>query len=527
MPKILSKSRLPQFCGELVGEVLKFHKHQHDFHAARRLRFCAHCKKIGTPKIGTLQCPNCQDTHLTNATFPRCYSSLHLRAGRRGGKSAAGAYAVLEELMVPNTNWWICAPTFPMLNDAAQKAFVQRLPPEWVARWSAENREIQLTNGSSVCFRSLDDPERARGQGLHGVWIDEAAFATQRAYDVLSPSLTDNLGVTLTTTSPAGFDWTYKEFYLRSKPGPDQEPGYWARKYVTLDNPHYDDPVHRATIEKKRRTTDAVTFAAEYLAEDMNFEGSVYDTQTILDQTLVDDAAIQKFIPEWPKINPDRQIIVGLDHGADHPFGAVKIVVTEYGLVVVAEYLERMQAAVIHLTSITDRFRLTQHRDIRWVANKNEAQLRTEFAFRGIGIQAAENKHKIGIERVKSWLFTKQLYFAHTVPKTLEQMRSYRWAKNETKDQQKRDEEQVFKKDDELPDAIRYAVMAWPRLPEPQVAAMTTDERDRWNALDDRTKVDIERVREFNKAALGDHLPPTDATYPYGNFYAHTGERDW
>ena len=44
-------------------------------------------------------------------------------------------------------------------------------------------------------------------------------------------------------------------------------------------------------------------------------------------------------------------------------------------------------------------------------------------------------------------------------------MKSYRWAENTSpKDGAKR-LEKVYKKDDELPDALRYALMTWPRLP--------------------------------------------------------------
>src|SRR6267378_4358158 len=47
-----------------------------------------------------------------------------------------------------------------------------------------------------------------------------------------------------------------------------------------------------------------------------------------------------------------RQVLVGIDTGADHPFGAVKLVSTEKGLVVVGEYLERHRSFLEHKASL-------------------------------------------------------------------------------------------------------------------------------------------------------------------------------
>ena len=119
-------------------------------------------------------------------------------------------------------------------------------------------------------------------------------------------------------------------------------------------------------------------------------------------------------------INPSRQRIVGLDSGADHPFGAVLIVATERGRVVVGEYLERQKAISQHLAPIQQKFGLAPllgH--IKWAANRNAANLRLEWGLKGISIVPAENKHEVGIQRVQSWLYARQLYFAYTVPGTI------------------------------------------------------------------------------------------------------------
>jgi hypothetical protein len=121
---------------------------------------------------------------------------------------------------------------------------------------------------------------------------------------------------------------------------------------------------------------------------------------------------------------------------------------------------------------------------------------------------------------------TGQLKFAYTVPKTIEQMASYRMGDN-TKPStgEKKEKESVFKLKDELPDGIRYALMAWPELPDPDRPSMTDEQAKRWNALSEKSRRDIERSREFRKNLRGEDnvLQPTDDGYPMGEF---TGP-DW
>lgn len=511
--------RLPPGCGLDIHKPLLFNIYQTSFQEARRLRCCSTCGSVVTPPPGTMQCPICLRRHDENTFFPRLYKSLHLRAGRRSGKSLAGAHAVREELAIPNQKWWVCGPTFKILHDATMPTLLRLIPPDWVKNWNQDNLELELINGSVAQFRSLDDPERGRGQGLHGAWLDEAAFIVQRAWHVLSPSLAENAGVCISTTSPGGYDWTYKAFFKRALI--DKTPGYWAARYKTLDNPIFQQSaVLQREVAEAKLTLPPDVFAAEYEGDDVNFTGAIYG-QAIDGQTLDSDDAVRAFIPEWPALDASRQVIIGLDSGADHPFGAVLIVVTEKGLVVVNEYLERMQAAVSHLGALLQRFGCSRFANIKWAANKNEAQLRLEFGLRGVGVIPAENKHLVGIQRVQSWLHMKQLFFvASMVPKTIEQMRAYRYAENYLSDGQKREQELVFKKEDELPDALRYGLMAWPELPQVSLVSMTEREQARWSNLDERSRQDVERVREFAKQEKRKDLEPGDTNYPAGEFFA-------
>ena len=516
-----SPTRLPPGCGLDLHKPLLYNPYQMGLQTARRLRRCSSCQRIVSPEPGHLRCPLCRTIHRDNTTFPRQYKSLHLRAGRRSGKSLAGAHAVREELAIPDQAWWVCGPTFEILRDATRPTLLNLIPPSWVQSWNEESLELILKNRSRCHFRSLHDPERGHaGVGLHGVWLDEAAFIVARAWETLSPTLAENAGIVISTTSPGGFDWTYREFYKRAII--DKWPGYWAAQYETLDNPLFQQSeVLRREVEEARRTMTPEVFDAEYRGKDVNFQGVIYG-QLIDDQTLATDEAVKKFIPEWPNIDASRRVLIGMDSGADHPFGALMVVVTEGGLVAVGEYLQRLQANVTHLGAISVKFGVNRFANVQWSANKNEAQLRLEFALRNVMVVPAENSHQIGIQRVQSWLLAKQLWFvASRVPVCIEQMRTYRYADNYLVDGQKRDKEQVFKKDDEFPDAGRYIVMAWPELPKMAATSLSEREQRRWDAYSPNERLDVERIRDYNKRELEKGLDPDDPGYPIGDMFGH------
>ena len=493
--------RLPPGCGADRDKILLHNPYQAAFQEARRKRFCLNCKTIGsmTPNCEFI-CAKCLTKHDSNLTAPRLFDRLLLLAGRGGGKTLIGAHAALEEMQVPNSIGWVMGPNHKWLHDSTFPTLVKLMNPAWVDHWDGEHMEVKLKNGALVAFRSLEDPERARGP--HGVgwgWFDEAAQCPERAYDVFTPTLAEAAGIVIATTTVLGFDWTYDRI---EKEAQRKEKGFWAIRFWTEENPLYKkNPVMMRDLERAKRKNDPDWYAQEYRAERRIGTTLVYPYKIIEEQTLETDEAVRKVLPEWPNIDSTRQVLVGLDAGADHPFGAVMIVATDKGLVVVGEYLERMQAVSQHLAPISFQFGMSRFApdNITWAANKNELNLRLEWGLKGVGVQQAESKHEIGNQRVNSWLHARQIFFVKSrCPRTIEQMQAYRYAPNITPDGQKK-KEAVFKKADELPDAVRYALMAFPELPDPDKPQLSDREQARMAAFDDNTKQDIERMRAFNK----------------------------
>jgi hypothetical protein len=159
-----------------------------------------------------------------------------------------------------------------------------------------------------------------------------------------------------------------------------------------------------------------------------------------------------------------------------------------------------------------------------FAANKNALNLRLEWGLKGTGVIQAENKQEVGIQRTQSWLLSRQLKFAYTVPRCIQQMSAYRYAENEKSDGQKKDKEGVFKLKDEFPDAIRYLLMAWPSLPETAEGPMSDAEQKRWDAFDEKTRHDLTLLKEMkdNKKESVE-LKAGERGYPLGDFYGHDG----
>ena len=517
--------RLPPGCGLLLNDPVLFNPYLDQFQKARRLRYCLNCQTQGSmDEACNFTCQKCGIIHTSNITAPRVFDRFSLVGGRGSGKTFGGAHACREEMCAPNGIGWVMGPTDKILHDSTFPTLVGLIPPDWVDRWDPEYNEVILKNKHRIAFRSLTDPDRARGP--HGVtwgWFDEAAQSPERAYDVFEPTLIKAGGIVICTTTPLGFDWTYDKIEKKAFLEDQQARPFgrvWACKYWTEENPVFRNaPVMMQKIEDAKRTMTPEFYAQEYRAERHNAEGLIYNFATLEKQWLANHEAVKKLIPEWPNIDPARKILIGLDSGANHPFGALKVVVTERGLVCVSEYLQRMQAISMQLPAIMTQFGLVPaQQKLTWAANKNEANLRLEFGLKGIGVTPAENKHEIGIQRVQSWLVSGQLWFAYTCPKTFEQMRAYRNAPSFTADGQKK-KEAVFKLDDELPDCLRYIVMAWPELPKIEAAIRTDAEQARWDAMDDNTRLDIERLKDYEDRAKKADMEPDEPMYPSGDFF--------
>jgi len=172
--------------------------------------------------------------------------------GRGAGKTWVGAYDLLRRSRRGRL-YGVYAPSYPMLRDSTLREFVERA--EALHLMGALNRtemRATLTNTSEVLFRSLDDPERARGPNLSGAWIDEASLVPRTAYDIIIACLRQagEAGWLSATFTPKGRQhWTYEVFG-------DHQPDVDLFVSPTADNP-FVSPEFVQSVRAQYTTTYA------------------------------------------------------------------------------------------------------------------------------------------------------------------------------------------------------------------------------------------------------------------------------
>lgn len=150
-------------------------------------------------------------------------------AGIRGGKTHAGALKTLLYAMTHPTKedevHLVVSPTYPMSKVPVEKLF--RLlydktifPVCPLLRYSRSDRTFYLNavggGVAAIAVRSAHDPDRLRGLKVLSAWIDEGAYCSNYAWEVVQGRLADVDGPAWVTTTPNGFNWVY-DLYEQAK----------------------------------------------------------------------------------------------------------------------------------------------------------------------------------------------------------------------------------------------------------------------------------------------------------------------
>lgn len=156
------------------------------------------------------------DLHPAQADFLDSSAAYRGFVGGRGaGKSFIGACDLLLRAQVDRL-YGVYAPTYPMLRDSSWRAFMdmgKRL--RFIKAVNRSEMRVTLGNGAEVIFRSVDDPERARGPNLSGAWLDESSLMEEDAFKIVIACLREKgeQGWLSATFTPRGKQhWTFDTF---------------------------------------------------------------------------------------------------------------------------------------------------------------------------------------------------------------------------------------------------------------------------------------------------------------------------
>lgn len=135
--------------------------------------------------------------------------------GRGAGKSYIGALDLLLRTQ-DDRLYGVYAPTYGMLKDSSWRSLLMLgRQLRFVKAINLSDMRVTLGNGAEIIFRSVDNPERARGPNLSGAWLDEASLMDREAYTIIIACLREKgqQGWLSATFTPRGRQhWTYEVF---------------------------------------------------------------------------------------------------------------------------------------------------------------------------------------------------------------------------------------------------------------------------------------------------------------------------
>lgn len=194
-----------------------------------------------------------------------------LASGRRFGKTYLAIYELLLQAAKVNQTVWYVAPSYRQAKQISWKMLKEAIAAlNWAVKYNESDLSCYIVqSGSTIALRGADNYDSLRGVGINLLVVDEAADIKQEAWsEVLRPTLSDTGGKAFFIGTPKGRNWFY-DIYMKGKDGPDD----WSSwQFTTLDGGN----VPPDEVEAARCDLDELTFAQEYLASFVNFEGRAY-----------------------------------------------------------------------------------------------------------------------------------------------------------------------------------------------------------------------------------------------------------
>lgn len=191
--------------------------------------------------------------------------------GIGSGKSYAGAAKVLTRIGAKGVGT-IYAPTYAMLRDATRRTLLDLLTLHDVPHTlhKSENSILIHATGHEILCRSLDNPDGLRGPNLEWAWVDEAAYVSREAWQIVKGRVrTGPQPQAWVTSTPKGRNWLWEE-WERDATGSELDPVHPLYRVRTSENP-----------ELPAGFADGIGYTGAFAAQELGgefvaFEGLVY-----------------------------------------------------------------------------------------------------------------------------------------------------------------------------------------------------------------------------------------------------------
>lgn len=178
--------------------------------------------------------------------------------GTGGGKSFCGPYWLAQQVAAnPGCNFIVAAPTYSIL----QSAVIPSIRRAWSGtqfegRYLKAESKIQLSDGSTIWMRSLDNAAAIQGIVAAAVWIDEGFLLSSKdAWITAQQRVGHLMGKVLITSTPYGEGWASELVDLAT-----HDVDYELIQWTSIQNPYYP----REEYERAKRTLPPALFDMRY-----------------------------------------------------------------------------------------------------------------------------------------------------------------------------------------------------------------------------------------------------------------------
>lgn len=212
------------------------------------------------------------DWHDDQATvFMSSYRFLVLFCGRRWGKTrGAIMWLVMKTLMGRDRLGWWVSPTYRQSKVAWRYFFILFRRSGIIRSFNRSELTVYLILGCRLEFKTADNPDNLRGEGVHALVMDEFPLMPAETWtDVLRHTLIDTKGCACFIGTPKGMNWG-STLYFKAKSGDDPEWHAW--QYSTYSNPFIDHD----ELRKAEADTPESVVRQEIYAEPMENADAVF-----------------------------------------------------------------------------------------------------------------------------------------------------------------------------------------------------------------------------------------------------------
>jgi len=386
---------------------------------------------------------------------------IAMMGGTGGGKTWWGpswlAYLIARDYAAGNgkgARYIALGRTYRMSTDILVPELMDRFQGTTLeGHYHAAKETYELPTGGTIYFRSADKPYRIEGHHTRGMWADEPSEMPALIWTIIQARTGFHQAPVLFTGYPTNMGWYNQSIF---KPWEAGDPDYCVIQFESTDNPMYP----RAEMERARATMPAWMFEMRYRGQFARPSGMVYPK-------FGTHLFVEPFdIPEdWPTfVGIDPAVFYGALMVAWHD--GIYYAYNEY-------YVRQVRSAPAHAKDMLSK---VEGINQGWIYDPARLTDIVNLIPEGCGpFFQADNAVNAGITTTTRVIAGELKVMRGRCPTFCDQMGKYRYPVDEATGEIIG--EKPIKKDDDLPDCIRYILHTLEGAPLAERSTLVYDDR--------------------------------------------------